>query len=331
MAVKIGSARMGENGKITGGKPGDQTGREVSTQNWYAHSKGWRVFRARDAYARERIAKAMERACANNRIGYNQNQRNDLFNQVRDAGFDPSAAKRDTQTDCSALVRVCCRYAGIVVGNFNTATEASYLMNTGAFTELTGSEYTKSADRLCRGDILVTRTKGHTVVVLSNGKKADTAPAKPMVIGDRILRNGSEGDDVRHLQSMLIQLGYDCGRWGADGDFGDMTEMAVRSFQRDYNLDVDGEAGPDTIGSLIDQLRDDAQEGAAVRIVGGKCYVRDAPNTNGAKLGTAQEGSVHVYAGEASEDGWLKIQYADGAGWVSGKYARLEKSAQGEK
>ena len=169
MAVKIGSARMGENGKITGGKPGDQTGREVSTQNWYAHSKGWRVFRARDAYARERIAKAMEHACANNRIGYNQNQRNDLFNQVRDAGFDPAAAERDTQTDCSALVRVCCRFAGIVVGNFNTATEASYLMNTGAFTELTGSEYTKSADRLCRGDILVTRTKGHTVVVLSNG------------------------------------------------------------------------------------------------------------------------------------------------------------------
>ena len=38
-----------------------------------------------------------------------------------------------------------------------------------------------------------------------------------------------------------------------------------------------------------------------------------------------------TYAGEASEDGWLKIQYADGAGWVSGKYARLEKGAQGEK
>ena len=44
-----------------------------------------------------------------------------------------------------------------------------------------------------------------------------------------------------------------------------------------------------------------------------------------AKLGTAQENSAHVYAGEASEDGWLKIQYADGAGWVSGKYAVLKK------
>ena len=324
MAVKIGSARMGENGKITGGKPGDQTGKEVSTQNWYAHSKGWRVFRARDAYARERIAKAMERACANHRIGYNQNQRNDLFNQVRDAGFDPAAAKRDTQTDCSALVRVCCRFAGIVVGNFNTATEASYLMNTGAFTELTGSEYTKSADRLCRGDILVTRTKGHTVVVLSNGKKADTAPAKPMVIGDRILRNGSEGEDVRQLQSMLIQLGYDCGRWGADGDYGDATEMAVEQFQRHWGLDADGEYGVKTHSMLMNAVAGDGSAGAQiVEIVGGNCYVRSEPNTSGAKLGVAHAGDKLTYRGKISEDGWYAVDHNGKPAWVSGKYARI--------
>ena len=324
MAVKIGSARMGENGKITGGKPGDQTGKEVSTQNWYAHSKGWRVFRARDAYARERIAKAMERACANNRIGYNQNQRNDLFNQVRDAGYDPAAAKRDTQTDCSALVRVCCRFAGIVVGNFNTATEASYLMNTGAFTELTGSEYTKSADRLCRGDILVTRTKGHTVVVLSNGKKADTAPAKPMVIGDRILRNGSEGEDVRQLQSMLIQLGYDCGRWGADGDYGDATEMAVEQFQRHWGLDADGEYGVKTHSMLMNAVAGDGSAGAQiVEIVGGNCYVRSEPNTSGAKLGVAHAGDKLTYRGKISEDGWYAVDHNGKPAWVSGKYARI--------
>lgn len=325
MAVKIGSARLDERGKISGGKAGDQTGREVGTQNWYLHSKGWRVFRARDAYARNRIALAMERACENNRIGYNQNRRNDLYNLVRNAGYDPAAAKKNTQTDCSALVRVCCCFAGIPVGNFNTATQALYLKNTGAFTELTGSEYTRSADRLQRGDILVTRTKGHTVVVLSNGKNADAAPAKPVALGDRILRNGSEGDDVRQLQSMLIQMGYDCGRWGADGDFGDSTEMAVRSYQADRDLSPDGEAGPKTIAALIRDMQDDAQTGGTVKIVGGKCYVRAAPNTDGAKIGTAQEGSVHTYAGETSDNGWLKIRYGDGAGWVSGKYAQFEQ------
>ena len=46
MAVKIGSARIDENGKAHGGAAGDQTGKEVSTQNWY--SRNWRVFRAKD-------------------------------------------------------------------------------------------------------------------------------------------------------------------------------------------------------------------------------------------------------------------------------------------
>ena len=323
MAVKIGSARMGENGKITGGKPGDQTGREVSTQNWYAHSKGWRVFRAKNAGVGHKIAECMEKICANDRIGYNQAQRGTLYAAVKGHGFDPDALKIKVNTDCSAAVRVCCCYAGISVGNFNTANEASYLMATGAFVELTGSEYTRSSDRLRKGDILVTRTKGHTVVVLTDGKKAEIAPEKPLKLGDRELRNGMEGEEVRQLQSMLIQLGYDCGRWGADGDFGDCTEMAVRNFQRDYNLDVDGIAGKDTIAVLEAAIGGDAADAEYVRIVGGNCYVRDAPNTKGKILGVAGEGETYRRIDE-SENGWQKIQYRnDVIGWISGKYARL--------
>ena len=48
MSVIIGSARIDENGKAKGGKAGDQTGKEVSTQKWYKHTKVWRVFRAKD-------------------------------------------------------------------------------------------------------------------------------------------------------------------------------------------------------------------------------------------------------------------------------------------
>ena len=35
--MRIGSARHDENGKLTGGRPGDQTGTEVSMQNFYVH------------------------------------------------------------------------------------------------------------------------------------------------------------------------------------------------------------------------------------------------------------------------------------------------------
>ena len=42
MAVKIGSARIDERGKISGGKAGDQTGNEVGTQNF--HKEGFACF-----------------------------------------------------------------------------------------------------------------------------------------------------------------------------------------------------------------------------------------------------------------------------------------------
>ena len=80
MSVLIGSARSSY-GNTT---PGDQNGgKEVSTENWYLHSKGWYVLRAKNAAAQEQIAVAMERACANNDIGYDQSTRNTLYNDVK--------------------------------------------------------------------------------------------------------------------------------------------------------------------------------------------------------------------------------------------------------
>ena len=43
----IGSARIDENGRISGGRAGDQTGVEVAIEDYYKHSKGWRAFRAK--------------------------------------------------------------------------------------------------------------------------------------------------------------------------------------------------------------------------------------------------------------------------------------------
>ena len=65
MAVIIGSARQDEHGKAYGGQAGNQSGREISTQNWYLHSKGWRVLRAKDAGVGQRLAIAMRAACEN--------------------------------------------------------------------------------------------------------------------------------------------------------------------------------------------------------------------------------------------------------------------------
>ncbi len=248
MAVKVGSARIDENGKTHGGKAGDQNGKEVSTQAWYKHKKGWRVLRCKSADKAEKIARAMQAACDNANIGYDQYQRDTLYNLAKAVDFDPTRVKTPCETDCSALVRVCLAYAGITVKNFRTPNEASILLRSGEFIELKESRYTDQSSYLRRGDILVTRTQGHTVVVLSNGSKAETTPAEEAPRA--ILKRGMKGDDVRRLQQRLMELGYALPRYGADGDYGSETATAVKAFQRDRGLQVDGVAGDATLAAL---------------------------------------------------------------------------------
>ena len=309
------------------GQAGDQTGKEVSTQSWYKHAKGWRVFRAKDPAVAEKIAQDMQWACDNNRIGYDQYQRDTLYNAAKPLGFNCKKVTTACETDCSALVRVCVNYAGVTVGNFRTTDEGSKLLATGAFVELTGSKYTDQSTYLGRGDILCTRTQGHTVVVLSNGSKFEGA-VKPRTytLGERVIAYGMEGADVKLMQEMLLTLGYDLGKWGADGDFGDCTELALVKFQEEARIDADGECGPETLAALNKALEEKdkpAATGRTVRIVGGDCYVRTAPNTDGKKLGVAHRGDALPYGGQTSEGGWNLVEYDGVAGWVSGKYSEV--------
>lgn len=332
MAVIIGSARIDENGKAMGGKAGDQTGKEVSTQNWYLSSKGWRVFRPNSSEVAEKMAVAMQAACDNSNIGYDQADRLTLYYTARDYGFDIKKVKTKCETDCSALVRVCAAYAGVKLPNFTTDIQAKTLLNSGAFTEMKGSKYTDQSAYLKRGDVLVTATRGHTVIVLSNGSKAETTPVQVVEykLGNRMLRNGSVGDDVVELQKDLIYLGYSCGSWGADGDFGDSTEIAVKKFQKDYSLEVDGVVGQKTVSALnqaIVEKSKPVENPQFVQIEGGNCYVRSLPNVTGEILGVALHGEKLQYRGMIDEETkWLAVTMDHKEGWVSNKYGRLVKN-----
>lgn len=175
--VKIGHASIDENGKIQGGAAGDQTGKEVCTRDYYYHTKGWCGLRAKDSDVADKIAKCMEDACANPYIGYDQSGRLTLYNTVKNLKFkcDMNTLKVKVECDCSSLVRVCLAYAGVTVGNFNTAGEKAVILKTGLFEEF---EVKKDGSNLKRGDILVTKTKGHTVVVLSNGSGVSTSTSE---------------------------------------------------------------------------------------------------------------------------------------------------------
>lgn len=58
------------------------------------------------------------------------------------------------------------------------------------------------------------------------------------------LAKGDTGAKVAAMQEKLIALGYSCGNYGADGDYGSYTVAAVKAFQKDYKLTADGIYGP---------------------------------------------------------------------------------------
>ena len=64
------------------------------------------------------------------------------------------------------------------------------------------------------------------------------------------IKRGSTGKYVKECQNDLILLGYDVGPTGADGKFGKNTEKAVKAFQKDHKLKVDGIVGPATWAAL---------------------------------------------------------------------------------
>lgn len=85
------------------------------------------------------------------------------------------------------------------------------------------------------------------IVVVEPTKEPTVAPTVPPLA--RNLSMGMQGDDVKLLQNRLLTLGYsDVG--AADGKFGAKTDKAVRKFQTDKGLTVDGIVGKNTWEAL---------------------------------------------------------------------------------
>ena len=70
-----------------------------------------------------------------------------------------------------------------------------------------------------------------TTVVVSNGIKTDA-------FSEQVIQRGATGDDVIELQSRLQYIGFYTGK--IDGVFGWGTYWALRNFQSDFGLPIDG-------------------------------------------------------------------------------------------
>jgi hypothetical protein len=167
MSIIVGSARIDERGKATGGQPGDQTGREVATQPYYMHELGWYCYRPKRISVANALAEAMLQGCQNNNIGYCQGHRTNVVTNLRKYGTLAKIAVK-TEADCSSLVRACCIQVGFDPGNFNTASEGGCLKDSRQFMDRID---VTAKTKLFNGDILVTKSKGHTVIVVSGSPR----------------------------------------------------------------------------------------------------------------------------------------------------------------
>lgn len=82
-------------------------------------------------------------------------------------------------------------------------------------------------------------------------QKVDGYKGPKTLAGCPTCKRGAKGNITRLMQQRLISLGYGCGDKGADGDFGSKTEAAVRAFQSDRGLTVDGVVGQNTWKALL--------------------------------------------------------------------------------
>lgn len=242
MSIRIGNASIDENGEISGGKIGDQTGKEIYERDWYQHKHPWNVYlECTDPTLAKSAAEYMGQICNDPNYGYNQNERTTGYVSIIKNGRRVKGAKGSF--DCSSSVSGCYNLAGIPSLSINNTTRTlrNALLRTGKFVEYTDSSHLLSGKLAKVGGIYL--SEGHHVVMVIHVDKVPTKPSNPYSMPSSDIEFGETGASVRWVQWELIRHGYNV---KMDGEFGSKTEKYVKDFQKVEGLTIDGIVGPDT-------------------------------------------------------------------------------------
>lgn len=246
--VTLAHARADENGRSSGGKPGDQTANtehtrgELLFQDWYVSGSGWDCcMRPKTDEIKTKMSEDAIKAVRNSRIGYSQGNRYSLYDVAKAAGFDCGKVEKAVDCDCSSLMTVCANYAGLPIQkDTRTANMQARYTATKQFKVYTSNKYTKSPDYLKKGDILV-RAGHHTAIVantLYHMTRQLTLRQPEMM----------QGKDVRALQQRLNEL--EGSTLETDGIFGPLTDDVLVVYQLNHGLNPDGIMGRRTAEAM---------------------------------------------------------------------------------
>lgn len=327
-----------ENGRYSGGKAGDQTGTEWQIIPWY--NRPWNcVIRFENQQIAQMIADIARAAAKNDLIGYDQNQRTTYWLHLKASNYDPAQITVACEADCSSGVAANVKATGYRLGiqalkdvsiDAYTGNLRAVLKAAGAIV-LTASKYLTSDKYLLPGDIMLYEGH-HTAINLDMGSNASWGtsdnPSTPSQ--KNYLSKGDKGTEVKEMQEKLIVCGYSCGSYGADGDFGSGTDSAVRSFQKDYGLTVDGKFGPASkakldkvyaakISSNYEKISISTTSPSVkgIRVCGNKVPVCSEPGNANKIVGYLNDGNLISCDYRAWTNGSCFYHYADG--WVDGK------------
>lgn len=143
-------------------------------------------------------------------------------------------------------------------GNTTSADEDTYTVQAGdslwAIAEKvygSGTYYTKlmTLNGLTNANIMI----GQVLKIKSNTMTQPAQSTSNSNSGLSTLKRGSKGEPVRALQALLILRGQKLTTYGADGDFGGETEIALRAYQKLKGLTADGICGSDVWKTLIEK------------------------------------------------------------------------------
>ena len=215
----------------------------------------------------------------------------------------------------------------------NTSSSSGVVANGGAVAK---KKYKRSYERIAgygRPDYGMTISE-----VVTPNTSGQTTSAN-YTLGDRTLKKGDKGTDVADMQKSLAKLGYDLGSSGADGDFGSKTDAAVRQFQQDNGLEVDGKFGKKSLEALNSALAaletkkqpEETQSAPEAPVATGQKIIKITAKSVNARVGdsTDYDSVGHLEEGETIEyvvtapNGWNAGRWKDRIVWVSPKYSTV--------